>query len=90
MVTLNHVQDKSLVLWVRRQRISHTKNKIPLDRKELLDEIDFFAWNVHTEHESSWNQQYAKLVEMKRKTGHCVLPKGWNEDKTPLVNWVAT
>lgn len=39
-------QDKSLVGWVLTQRKSHTKNKMPQARKELLNKIGFFVWRA--------------------------------------------
>jgi hypothetical protein len=40
-------QDASLGLWVSTQRRNLNNDKLRLDRKELLDGIDF-AWKSHT------------------------------------------
>ncbi len=70
------------------------------DRKELLDEIGF-VWKVDTAiwqadsiaahapgDNKTWHQQYDKLVEWKRKNGHCIVPRGYKEDKS-LGYWVS-
>jgi hypothetical protein len=38
-------------------------------------------------HDTKWNKQYEKLVEFKRKNGHCVVPNKYQEDAA-LGNWV--
>jgi hypothetical protein len=40
-------QDKFLAQWVRNQRYRHDNNKMPPDRKELLDALDF-VWKADT------------------------------------------
>jgi hypothetical protein len=45
VVPFNYEQDKSLGRWFHTQRNFHAKNKIRLDRKELLDEIGF-VWKA--------------------------------------------
>jgi hypothetical protein len=60
-----------------------------VDHKELLDELGF-VWNVE---DHQWNLQYEKMVEFKRKNGHCVVkkitgPKDAGLNKT-LGKWVA-
>jgi hypothetical protein len=39
--------DTSLGIWVSHQRQRHANNKMLLDRKELLDALDF-VWKVHS------------------------------------------
>jgi hypothetical protein len=41
------------------------------------------VWKVGDE---KWNKQYEKLVEFKRKNGHCLVPR-YHED-TPFGNWL--
>jgi hypothetical protein len=41
--------DASLGRWVNDQRKTHTKNKIRLDRKDMLDKIGF-AWKLDGAH----------------------------------------
>jgi hypothetical protein len=41
------------------------------DRKDLLDDIGF-VWNAEVH---QWHLQYEKLVELKQKNGHCLLPR---------------
>jgi nitrate reductase assembly molybdenum cofactor insertion protein NarJ len=39
--------------------------------------------------DKKWNMQYEKLVEFKRKKGHCIVPYMYKEDKS-LGQWVLT
>jgi hypothetical protein len=53
--------------WVRTQRKSHTKNKIRLDRKKILDEIGFAYWKAEgadnfKPYDKLWHQQYDKAL----------------------------
>jgi hypothetical protein len=83
----------SLGAWVKRVRETHIKNKLPSDRKDLLDEIGF-VWNVANsasaceDLERKWKKQYEKLIEFKRKNGHCLVPCRYQQDKS-LGIWVA-
>jgi hypothetical protein len=85
--------NKPLANWVARQRVKQADHKMKMreDRKQLLDKIGFawtvgFAWKV-TQDEMKWKQKYAKLVDFKRKNGHCrVLSR--SKDRA-LGQWVA-
>jgi hypothetical protein len=83
LVPSNYEEDKSLRRWVDKQRTAHSNSKMQPDRKGLLNELEF-VWNVE---EHQWHLQYDKLVEFKRKNGHCLVPKRYQEDAC-LGNWV--
>jgi hypothetical protein len=53
---------------------------------ERLDEIGF-VWKVDIS--ALWNKQYGKLVEFKRKNGHCNVMARYQEDMS-LGKWVGT
>jgi hypothetical protein len=75
---------EGLGVWVdAQQRQLHSKKTIRLlDRKGLLvDELGF------DKSAAPWNKQYEKLVEFKRKTGHCNVPTKYEKDKS-LGAWV--
>jgi hypothetical protein len=83
-------QDKSLGLWVMNQRNVHKNNTMRPDREGLLDEIGF-AWKAEgatNTNDKLWLEQYEKLVEFKRKTGHCLVPRRYEQDKS-LGTWVS-
>jgi hemerythrin superfamily protein len=82
-VPRGYEEDTSLVLWVDTQRKYQKKNELRLDRKELLDELGF-VWKV-----DGWHQQHEKLLEFKRKNGHCRVPLRNKDDKS-LGHWVDT
>jgi uncharacterized protein YbgA (DUF1722 family) len=96
IVPTNHEQDKSLGRWVERQRRNHKNDKMLRDRQELLDELEF-AWKVDSaltfkpKYDKLWHQQYEKLLEYKRKNGHCNVPQTKNEEQDKsLGDWVHT
>jgi hypothetical protein len=84
VVSRRYKEDVSLGRWADLQRRLYSKNKLRLDREGLLDEIGF-AWKV--DYSAEWNKQYEKLVEYKRKNGHCLVPKRYHEDMS-LGKWV--
>ena len=82
-------RDKALGSWVSTQRNLHTKNKLRQDRKELLDELGF-VWKVESRAarmSKKWDDQHEKLVEFKRKNGHCIVPRPHEDDKA-FGRWV--
>jgi hypothetical protein len=91
IVPTKYEQDRSLAKWVSTQRSFHINNKIRLDRKKVLDEIGF-VWKVEGNrnrdiNDKVWHQQYEKLVEFKRKKGHCLVPRKYEQDRS-LGHWV--
>jgi hypothetical protein len=86
LVQRGHKEDASLGRWVDKQRHFHRKNTILPERKGLLDEIGF-VWG-RVDKSAPWNKQYEKLVEFKRKNGHCLVPSGYQEDAS-LGFWVS-
>jgi uncharacterized protein YbgA (DUF1722 family) len=92
MVPSTYKQDKSLGIWVKNQRSYHDKNKLGLDRKDVLDEIGF-AWKPDGAHnfkpdDKLWHQQHEKLVEFKRKNAHCMVPNKYEQDES-IGKWVS-
>jgi hypothetical protein len=84
-------QEKTLGMWVGTQRNFHKNNKLRLDRKILLDELGF-VWRVEgprNTNDKVWHQQYERLVEFKRKMGHCLVPRKYEQDRS-LAEWVST
>jgi uncharacterized protein YbgA (DUF1722 family) len=90
LVPQKYQEDVSLGMWVYMQRHYHTNNSILQDRKDLLDELGF-AWKPPGggNKDKNWHQQYEKLVEFKRKNGHCLVPQGYEKDVS-LGVWVRT
>jgi hypothetical protein len=92
----NYGQDKSLGVWVATQQGSHTRKEIRPARKDLLDNLEF-DWRVEIEASTSlgyyddkkWSMKYDKLVDFKRKNGHCMVSQNYGQDKS-LGVWVAT
>jgi hypothetical protein len=86
LIPQRHHADMSLGKWVDSQRQFHCKNTIRLDRKDLLNKLGF-VWRV--DNSALWNKQYGKLVEFKRKNGHCNVPQRYKEEAS-LGKWVGT
>ncbi len=80
-------QFKMLTQWCRKQIWLFHNNKLPLDRIQLLKEINFdFEYNS-TKIEKSWLEHYQMLVEYKNKYGHCNVTRQANEYYS-LSRWV--
>jgi uncharacterized protein YbgA (DUF1722 family) len=88
LVPAKYQEDVSLGVWVTTQRTKHINNKLPVDRKELLEDIGFVWKGRVVRDEKLWNQQYEKLVEFKRKNGDCLVPQKYEHDMS-LGNWVS-
>jgi hypothetical protein len=91
VVPQSYKVDKSLGVWVNKQRTFCMNNKLRLDRKERLDEIGF-AWKSdggNNPDDKLWHQRYEKLVEFKRINGDCMVPHKHKQDKS-LGIWVST
>jgi hypothetical protein len=69
------------ILWENKQR--REKKKIFPDRIQRLDEIGF-AW---TPLEQRWEYCFQKLLEFKKKNGHCNVPIRLKEDPS-FGDWV--
>jgi hypothetical protein len=97
LVPQRYQEDATLGLWVVRQRHLHTKNKLRLDRKELLDELGIVwrrvdnsaAYADNKKYDKYWHQHYEKLVEFKQTHGHCLVPQRY-EKELSLGVWVRT
>jgi hypothetical protein len=74
-------QDPSLGKWVRRQR--HPKACRLVSQRKLLNEIGF-DWDPL---DTTWHEQYSKLLAYKQKFGDCLVPYKWKHDPS-LVIWV--
>jgi uncharacterized protein YbgA (DUF1722 family) len=88
-VPKSYCQDKSLGRWVADQRTYHRHEKMKKYRKDLLDELEF-VWRVEVavKADKTWHQQYEKLVEFKRKNGHCIVPIRYSGQDKALERWI--
>jgi hypothetical protein len=80
----------ALCCWVQLQRRSHnkptSKEKLPPERKALLDKIGFnFQEGAQAK---IWDQHYEKLFTFRQKNGHCRVRLGSKGIKTSLGDWV--
>ncbi len=91
MVPPRYEQNKSLGMWVSKQRTVLRNNKKRQERKKMLDAIKC-AWKAEYTHfkpkDKIWNHKCKKLVEFKRKKGHCMVPFNFEQDKS-LGIWVS-
>ena len=76
--------DDQLALWVKKQRLFNTNNKLQEDQKAKLESIGF-VWTVNPD----WNEMFTKLKEYKRQHGDCRVPRGYKNDPS-LAVWVQT
>ena len=70
--------------WVSTQR--YREDFVPVERKRRLDAIGFvWDWRDYL-----WEQNFAALLEFKRREGHCCVPILHTEGDLKLGWWVAT
>jgi hypothetical protein len=70
--------------WVSVQR--YRKDLLPIERKRRLDAIGFiWVWRDYL-----WEQNFAALLEFKRREGHCRVKIVYKENDLKLGWWVAT
>ena len=93
-VPKTYKDDRELGSWVSMQRVLFKKNRLPQDRKDKLDSLQFTWVLSDTPHptmpssklEEKWHEKYRSLVEFKTLNGHCVIPKSYKPDGLGL--WV--
>lgn len=77
-------ENKSLGLWVKKQRALNAKGILDKEKKLALDKLGFI-WSVN---ESSWHEMYNKLVKFYNLNGHSRPSKSIkNEEETKLAKW---
>jgi hypothetical protein len=70
--------------WVSVQR--YRKDLLPIERKRRLDAIGFiWDWRDYL-----WEQNFAALLEFKRREGHCRVKIVYKKNDLKLGWWVAT
>lgn len=86
--------NKSLGIWVNKQRMEYNK-RIDGKKKSSLNDTRLeqlqslgFRW-AKRKGEASWENHYASLVAYKKEFGHCSVPTKFKED-TALGRWVST
>jgi hypothetical protein len=84
-------RDKSLGGWVGKQRQMYTANRMPEDRKQLLDELGF-VWKVDKADadaslsQREWDEQLDRIIKFKEQYGHCDVPRSFT--KWRLGSWL--
>jgi len=86
--------NKSLGIWVNKQRMEYNK-RIDGKKKSSLNDSRLaqlqslgFRW-AKRKGQASWENHYASLVAYKKEFGHCSVPTKYKED-TALGRWVST
>jgi hypothetical protein len=77
-------ESPNLARWVNTQRERARQGNMAIDRKALLDDINFW-WG--TSNEDRWGSMYAKLIEYHKENGHYHVPCSYPSDK-PFAKWV--
>jgi len=80
-------KEKKLVSWIERQRLLKKKNKMPTDREERLNQINFI-WDFNKIKKKSWEEKYRQLAEFFKLHGHSFVPVNYKENRS-LGIWVA-
>jgi hypothetical protein len=83
---VNESNDKSLAQWIqylRKLKRLNLMNRLTVDEIKEVNELGF-DWDPN---ETFWEKNYQKLVEYKKRFGHCNVPIKWKEDGS-LGRWV--
>jgi hypothetical protein len=93
-VPQKYEENKSLGIWVNKQRMEYNKradgkkksslNDSRLKRLESLE----FRW-AKRKGQASWESHFDALIKYKQEFGHCSVPTKYKED-TALGRWVST
>ena len=83
-VPRNFDQDPKLGTWVHTQRKVYNRNKMSVERADLLNSIGF-EWGARS---STWNDMYLRLVAYQKvHNGDANVPRNYDQD-AQLGNWV--
>jgi len=80
--------NRRLATWVFKQRQLQRRGQLAPDRFRRLDAIGF-AWEATEFAHQGWQKSWARLMEFRRRFGHCQVPPTWREDRA-LGAWVAS
>ncbi len=80
--------NRRLATWVFKQRQLQRRGELQPDRFRRLDAIGF-AWEATGFANQRWLKYWARLMEFRRRFGHCHVPTTWSEDKA-LGYWVTS
>jgi len=80
-VPARHVEDgMKLGTWLGKNRTLKKKGRLKADRIARLNELGVF-WDI-------WDINYQLLVQVKKREGHCNIPKHFVEDGSRLGVWL--
>jgi superfamily II DNA or RNA helicase len=76
------VEGLNLGAWVRTQR--GNKDSLTPSRLKRLNSLGF-TWDPRAE---QWEKRFAALKKFHKREGHCVVPRGKDEDGLDIGNWL--
>jgi hypothetical protein len=80
-------KEKKIVSWIERQRLLKKKKKMPSERENRLNQINFI-WDFKKIKKKDWDEKYRQLAEFNNINDHSFVPLNYKENK-PLGTWVA-
>lgn len=83
-VQANCKKNPQLGRWVAMQRYRRKIGELSAAHVSRLDKLGF-VWSPT---DIVWDKMFAKLVQFKKRQGHCNVPSVWTEDPK-LASWVA-
>ena len=82
-VPVRYKKNPGLGRWVDNQRCLYQKGKLEPEREKRLNELGF-CWDPQ---EEAWEEMFGQLVEFNKKTGHCNVPRGYDDNPERLQRW---
>jgi superfamily II DNA or RNA helicase len=80
------VDGYTLGAWVTKQRDSHRKGTLDVDRERRLEEMPGWTWDPVGEY---WEEGFGRLKEYVEHHGHCRVPASYIVDGYRLGQWVS-
>lgn len=85
-VPTGHVEDGlPLAAWVIRHRQDHKAGKVPVDRRQRLEALPGWTWDVLA---ARWEEHFAALEVFAGREGHARVPSEYFEGMAKLGRWV--
>ncbi|MCP4605182.1 MAG: hypothetical protein GY847_32475 [Proteobacteria bacterium] len=86
LVPRNYVEEGfKLGQWVVTQRVQKRGNNLSEEKREALEKVSGWCWNVH---ENQWKEGYQRLLSFYEREGHTRVPYAHIEDGFKLGRWV--
>ena len=84
-------KESELAQWIGVQRSAYKDKKIPLHRKELLEETPGWQWSIRNENTKSalWDKSFIATKNYSEREGNLRMSKSFREEGIAIAPWIA-